>query len=84
MSVYGATYKRRSAIHPTQPVAVRTPDDGIGGARGWRGAEPERPVSDRSADLCCGIGGGGRAPRAAIGRDANDQQSATRRGQSLG
>src|SRR5215831_6081051 len=53
----------RPPHHPTQPVAVPPPDDGIGGARGWRGAEPERPVSDRSADLCCGIGGGGSAPK---------------------
>ena len=61
-----------NTIHPTQPVAVRTPDDSIGGARGWRGAEPERRVSDRSADLCCGIWG--RRPSAVTGRLSNERR----------
>jgi hypothetical protein len=37
--------------HPLPPAAARTPGGQHRGVRGWRGAESERPVSDRSADL---------------------------------
>ena len=55
---------RRTAFHPELPVAMWPQNGGIGDVRGWRGAEPERLVSDRSTDLGRGVRGKvlGQAP----------------------
>src|ERR1700751_6094602 len=63
----------RAGIHPLQPVAAPTANGSIGARGGWRGDEPERRVSYREPDLCCGVRGKVLEPSANGGSQIADR-----------
>src|ERR1700741_3435402 len=63
----------RPPHHPLQPVAAPTANGSIGARGGWRGDEPERRVSYREPDLCCGVRGKVLEPSANGGSQIADR-----------